>query len=160
MTFSDDDLRASHRQLEQAARAASHHIKGFRFVATMQPRTPLYVLLRDGEVWPLERDLPAPDYPPWAGTWSFLTRSFEEVGISVPEAEPGPRATHAGPLPADEILPFLISFRRNVEGAASRDEALFLVRTMQLNNRWAWLIDAHGGAEKMVDASGCFPARP
>ena len=82
-----------------------------RFVATLQPRTPLRILKRDGELREAA-DIPEVDFPDWAGIWTFQPVPFRSLGLNIPEPEiPDIRATHAGPEAAQDFLPFLIAFR-------------------------------------------------
>lgn len=139
-----------HRRRLVLSNEAGHLFKGMRFVATLQLRTPLYVLLRDGDVCD-PRDIPEPDYPQWAGIWSYNVKTFRELGIDIPEPNlPDVRATLLGPLPKAEYLPFLIAFRKIVESSASHEDQVKMINDLAEREDWHRFVDKHGGAEEMM----------
>lgn len=87
-------------------------LDGMRFSATLQVRTPLWILEHHGEVF---RGPPsqAPDYGGMAhGIWVPQTRG----GLSEFLREGVTHASDAGPVVDTEYLPFLKAFRTIVEG--------------------------------------------
>lgn len=87
-------------------------LEGMRFSATLQVRTPLWILEHHGEVF---RGPPsqAPDYGGMAhGIWVPQTRG----ALSEFLREGATHASDAGPVVDTEYLPFLKAFRTIVEG--------------------------------------------
>ena len=153
-----DAARDAHALRMGGFRSGSHLITGVRFVATLQLRTPLAILERDGLMRALD-EVPEPDFPLWAGIWSPVAKTFRDIGLDIDEPR-DIRATHIGPQDASEFLPFLKAVRWAVEQASSRDQAVFNVRAVALNNRWADFIHQFGGPESVVYHSLAFEDEP
>lgn len=121
-TRADDQLQARH-DLSQIAFDSSI-CKGFRFSATIQMRTPLRILLRDGEVIEGSEAPPVITDEPWQGIWMPETKSYRELGLDIDEFQPSARASDIGPIPADggEYLAFVKRVRQVVESKASIQE--------------------------------------
>lgn len=92
-------------------------IKGWRFCATMQMRTPLAILRQHNRLVPA-----SPEGPPqltsemWQGIWvPDLGSDWDFLG------EGASMASEVGPIPADggDYLPFLIAVRTIAEGSAT-----------------------------------------
>ena len=100
-------------------------LKGYRFCATLQLRTPLHVLQHHGEVVGLDAVRPAYG-PPWSGIWVLETKTYRELGIPIRELPPGPMASEIGPVPADggDFLVFLKAYRTIVESKREVTERL------------------------------------
>jgi len=142
--------------------------RGFEFSATLQLRTPLRVLLRDGELYP-KNDGRQPQIArePWEGIWLTALRTYEEIAcgpdstadsieffrrLDAGFAAAGRKvASHIGPIRADEYLPFLISIREIVELNDSIENRINKLREMLSVCEWQEFLDRHGGTEKIVD---------
>jgi len=119
-------------------------IIGLQFVATLQLRTPLRVLLRHGEI---HKDINTK--PPkiinemWEGIWTTQTKSYRELGIDIDE----PKVTHSSEfglvLPSD-YLPFLISVRKIVELDEPIENRIKKLREMNLLDEWKIFVSQRG----------------
>lgn len=121
-------------------------IEGWQFNATLQLRTPLIVLLHHGEMFFGPPD-EAPKYGSWAdgfspdGIWVPKTKSWTQLAIenngNVAFASKADElvgeATHSSDigyaLPS-EYIPFLIQFRKIVEGDAPIPEQIKLIKAL------------------------------
>lgn len=104
-------------------------IKGFRFCATYQIRTPLSVLIHDGETFsgPPSK---VPQYGTMAdGIWIPETITWRELGIDIDEM-PREVASDVGPVNPSEYMPFLIGFRKIVEGNTEVEEKIELIHNL------------------------------
>jgi len=91
-----------------AFRANSDVIKGVRFLATLDSHTSLTCMAHSGAEWdlegnPLNTTLPFASPPLHFNCRSVLvaiTKTYREMGIDIPEAPPGTRASDLGQIPA------------------------------------------------------------
>ena len=87
-------------------------IKGWRFGATMQLRTPLRVLSRHGETHEGLTDPPKIANEQWEGYWTPVLKSYKELGIDIPDVifESGTTASDIGQIPINggHYLKFLL----------------------------------------------------
>lgn len=108
---------------DQSYYSNSDIVEGVQFSATLQIRTPLFVLKRHGEVFKGPPSQ-APQYGSQAdGIWVLKTKTFRGLGVSVDE----PEFTHssdAGPIEPSQYLPFLIQFRSVVESDSAHEKKL------------------------------------
>ena len=117
-------------------------IKGYKFCATLQLRTPLRVLQRHGEVqqWS-ENGLPTYAHFLWEGIWVPITKTWAELAGSNAELRSADSPHHnafnemasdIGPIPQSggTYLGFLRAFRRIVEFSASPDEKREAIETL------------------------------
>lgn len=139
-------------ELQQAPFANWEHgdlIKGLRFVATLQLRTPLRVLSHHGEIH-RDRLSVAPAYAreQWEGIW---------VPVVLDGPLRGSMASDIGPIPATggDYLAFLLAVRAIVEANESIDVRIHKLLSMPLSDGWKEFIDALGGKEQIV--SRFFP---
>ena len=105
-------------------------IKGLEFFATLQIRTPLSVLIHHGETFsgPPSK---APQYGTMAdGIWVPVTKTWRELGIDIGEISEREGASDVGPVKASEYLPFLIEFRKIVEGNTKIEEQIELIHDL------------------------------
>lgn len=141
---------ATHPYEVQADHPLADVVSGMCFHATLQLRTPLRILKRNGEILPLGTDLPD-DFEQWMGIWVPKTKTWAELGIDVAEADyESSAASHIGPVKPSEYLPFLVAIREVVED-----------RSLSLNHRKAGIAalcsrpefsefaERHGGAEEI-----------
>jgi len=127
-------------------------IEGLKFIATLQLRTPLRVLLRDGEIHRDKKTAP-PKYARemWEGIWTFKTRTFHEMGIDLPELpESGESASDVGCVLRREYLPFLKAVREIVELDEPIENRIKKLREMPISDEWKTYVEKHGGMEKII----------
>lgn len=141
---------------------------GFRFCATLQLRTPLRVLLRDGELY-LKNDGHQPQIArePWEGIWvPVSTKSFEETAcgpdstaddiaffrrLDAGLAAAGRTvASDVGPILADDYLPFLIAVRRIIEAHDTIEHRIEKLREMPIVADWQTYVDKHRGIDGII----------
>lgn len=120
-------------------------VKGYRFSATLQLRTPLRVLQHHGEVqqWS-DNGFPPYAHFLWEGIWLPITYSFAELAAMEAKLRPidssddrafDEMASDIGPIPGDGMyLAFLKAFRGIVEFAASPDEKREAIGTLAKGN--------------------------
>lgn len=90
-------------------------LNGVEFIATLHVTTPYAVLTHHGEVFggPPSR---APQYGNQSqGIWFPKTKSWESLGIDLPDLPLSQHATDIGPQNSAAYLPFLLDFRRIFE---------------------------------------------
>lgn len=95
--------------------ATGRAIYGFRFIATMQMRTPLHVLEQHQRIERCNEG-----HPPKLirgqseGIWGPETASYRSLGLDIDEPPMGEMASEIGPVPADggDLLRFLILVKR------------------------------------------------
>lgn len=114
----DGDIGLRRRSRSSTSGSHDDLLKGWRYCATLSPETPLEVLEHHGEVHQGPKN-ELPNYGDQSeGIWTPETKSFEEMGIDLPEFPDSTMASAVGQIPADggDFLPFLKEFRRVVEG--------------------------------------------
>jgi len=125
-------------------------INGLEFIATLQLRTPLRVLLRHGEI---HRDINTapPKYAKemWEGIWTFNTKTYRELGIDIDKIK-GTHASDVGQVMADDYLPFLIAIRKIVELNEPIENRIKKLREMPISDEWKTYVEKHGGIEKII----------
>lgn len=86
-------------------------IDGYKFIATMQMRTPASVLSQHGRIEkvPVHR-LPRIVRQEWQGIWIPNPKSFRDMGLNIDEMPLGTMASDVGQVPADggDYLRFLL----------------------------------------------------
>ena len=126
-------------------------IEGLEFIATLQLRIPLRVLLRDGEI---HRDINTapPKYARemWEGIWVTKTKTFHEMGIDLPEWPESESASDIGYVLRREYLPFLKAVREIVELNEPIENRIKKLREMPISEKWKSYIERHGGIEKII----------
>ncbi len=109
-------------------------LKGLKFNATLQVRTELSVLIHHGEIF----DGPpskAPRYGTMAGgIWGPATKSWRELGVNKDDLKESEVWSDIGFIKADEYLPFLIDFRKIVEGESSVLEKIIEIKKLRDKN--------------------------
>lgn len=134
-------------------------VKGFRFGATMQLRTPLRVLSRHGEVHHGNGDPPMIAQETWEGYWLPVLKSNKELGIDVPEVIwDGTMASDVGQIPRDggDYLKFLLAVRGIVEDAGSVAARMDALRLEIKPPKWTEFCIRLGGKEHIYNSF--FPA--
>ncbi len=106
---------------EELLAEGSKLIDGWNLIATMSRRTPLEWLLRHGEWAETPTDLPME-----FAWWTPRLKSLKELGIRGNELPPSTMASEIGQIPDDggDFLPFLIEYRKIVEGQSDRPAIL------------------------------------
>lgn len=99
-------------------------LDGYRFIATMQERTPLKVLLQHGrmEKRPLHK-LPRIVNDDWQGCWVGETKTYRSLGVDINEVPEETMSSQIGQIPSNggDYLRFLI-FARNIKEAKASEE--------------------------------------
>lgn len=111
-------------------------LDGMIFCATMQPRIPLRVLSRHGEVFRSDHgDLPAIAKAAHEGIWLPHLRGQG--------AFQGSMASTVGPIPTDggTFLPFLIAIRKIVEASASVENRIRTLSAELSRPQWADFVE-------------------
>lgn len=90
----------------QAARQATFEdndevISALKWHATLDKRTSLVCITRDGKIFPLDTGPRPPAHPNCRSTMIPVVKSWQELGINMAEAPPGTRASMDGQVPAD-----------------------------------------------------------
>lgn len=129
----NDGIGVTRRRTSSAADSQEDILKGWEFCATLSPETPLEVLERHGKVHPGPREA-LPEYGDQSeGIWMPKTKTFQEMGIDLPEFPESSMASQVGSVPADggDFLPFLKDFRRVVEGPEPVPEQIETLRELK-----------------------------
>jgi hypothetical protein len=135
--------------------AWSDVVKGYRFNATLQLRTPLYVLKRHGAMHTDPRK-PLPKYArePWQGIWTAVTKTWKELGgADIPEFVSSAVATDLGPMDdrGEAYFSFLLAVR-----TIAADQALPINQRRALigeaceQPQWKDFASGHGGPEAVA----------
>lgn len=128
-------------------------IEGLKFIATMQLRTPLRVLLRHDEMHTdINTTPPKIAMEMWEGIWSLKSNLWKMPGF---ERMPQIMASAIGPVRSVDYLPFLIAIRKIVELNDSIQNRIDRLREMLSACEWQEFLDKHGGTEMIVQY--CFP---
>jgi len=126
-------------------------ISGLQFIATLQLRTPLRVLLRHGEIhMDISTEPPKIINEMWEGIWIEKTKTYRELGIDIDEMKPGTHASDVGQVLPDDYLPFLIAIRKIVELDEPIENRINKLRTMPILGEWKTYVEKHGGIEKII----------
>lgn len=120
-------------------------VAGWCLSVTMQTRTPLKWLLRHGE-FRAGADAVLDEVPEQHGIWVPVTKSWEDLGVDIPELPPTTMASEVGPIPEDggDFLVFLIEYRKIVEAELSEEyQADALKALASIFSQYAQTIDRH-----------------
>lgn len=126
-------------------------VKGLKFSATMQLRTPLRVLLRHGEIH-TDMNTAPPEIAQemWEGIWTLKTKTYRELGIDIDDIPPGAHASSIGPILTGDYLPFLIAIWKIVELKKSIESRIDKLSEMLSTCDRQEFIDKHGGLDGIV----------
>lgn len=127
-------------------------VSGMRFVATMQLRTPLRILMHHGDIHKA-RKKPPPRIAQeeWEGIWVLKAKTWRDMGVDIPEMSEGQHASAIGPIIPSEYLPFLIAVRQIIELREPIQSRVDKLREMLAACSWQDFVKRHGGAEKIVE---------
>lgn len=126
-------------------------IRGYRFCATLQLRTPLSALEMHRKE--IAANGPAPVVEPlWVGIWVPVGLTWRELGIPIDEAPPSTIASDIGPVPEDggDYLQFLLRFRGILEHTPEQAWSDEIGMLLSSNSRYQAFCAVHGGVEAMV----------
>jgi hypothetical protein len=129
-------------------------ITGFQFIATMQVRTPLRVLLRHGEVHrDINRPLPRIVHEGWEGIWIIKTEASQELSRAyVPGCLSANMSAKIGEIPADgKYLEFLIAVRTIVEACGSIDSRIGQLLDMLAHKNSRHFANRLGGIDVIIE---------
>lgn len=129
--------------------------KGWEFSATIQLRTPLRVLSRDGEIHQGLTDPPRIARAMWEGFWTPDLKPLSEI-TSIPSLEdfkPSTKSSDIGPIPAGggDYLKFLLKVRAIVEGFSGIEVRRAALREELRNPDWADFCRKLGGKQAVVN---------
>jgi len=125
-------------------------VNGLIFIATLQLRTPLRVLLRHGEIHTdINKEPPKIAMEMWEGIWILKLKTYRELGIDIDDPQ-GPHASDVGQVMPDDYLPFLIAIRKIVELNEPIEHRIKKLREMPILDKWETYIEKHGGMEKII----------
>ena len=131
-------------------------INRLEFSVTLQLRTPLRVLLKDGAIHKDPNNSP-PAYAKelWEGIWIAQRKTFRELGLDVDELPESTSASSIGYVLRGEYLPFLIAIREVVELNQPINERICKLKETLSDEKWSAFLTRHGGTDKLV--SEFFP---
>ncbi len=114
--FKDGVLEINRRSAQTVVRTAVNHtanvarsevyranegvIKGVRWVSTLDTRTSMICISRDGKVFPIDGGPRPPAHPNCRSSTAPVLKSWKEMGINLREAPEGTRASMDGQVPA------------------------------------------------------------
>ncbi|MDP1991027.1 MAG: hypothetical protein Q8K00_08380 [Syntrophales bacterium] len=144
-------IEESKNNINKAWRDNQDIISGLQFIATLQLRTPLRVLLRHGEIhMDMNTEPPKIIKEMWEGIWTTKAKTYRELGCDIDEVPEGSHASNIGPVKPSEYLPFLIAVRKIVELDESIENRVAKLREMLPAPKWKEFVRKHGEAEKIV----------
>jgi hypothetical protein len=124
-------------------------IKGLVYHATLQLRTPLKVLLMDGER--LNEGVPPTADEAWHGIWLPEIKSWKEIGIDLEEIPESKESSDIGLVKHDEYLPFLIDIRKAIESGGSIQDKIGRLKDVLRIKQYAKFVRAHQGHGPIID---------
>ncbi len=123
-------------------------VRGLKFSATMQLRTPLRVLLRHGDIHTdMNTTPPEIAQEMWEGIWILKSKTFRELEVDIDDVSHGTHASSIGPILADDYLPFLIAIRKIVELKESIESRINKLSEMLSMSDWQEFVEKHGGID-------------
>jgi hypothetical protein len=145
-------LSASDLQNSPAPNYFDDVISGLEFNATLQLRTPLRVLTRHGEQYKKnDGKQPKIAQDEWEGIWVPKLKSWEEIGLTLPNIPKGTSASDIGQVYDEDYLPFLIEVRKIVELNESIEERIIKIYRHPLTDNWTNHVNAHGGLNNLAE---------
>jgi hypothetical protein len=126
--------------------------KALEFSATLQLRTPLRVLLRNGEVHSnLNTNPPEIAQEIWEGIWIPQIKTWSEMGINMDEMPESTMASDIGDVKEEDYLPFLITVRKIVESNESIEDRIRMLREYPMIGEWLTCVESHDGIDNIID---------
>ena len=122
---------------------------GIEFVATLQIRTPLIILTRDGEIYSGNDDK-QPDIAieGWEGIW--IPKLKPQYKLDLNETSKMMCSSDIGYVYKKEYLEFLIDLRKIIELNDTIDNRIAALHEHYLSEKWKNYIDKHNGADKLI----------
>ncbi|MBW4056992.1 MAG: hypothetical protein HIU83_16675 [Proteobacteria bacterium] len=124
-------------------------LDGVVYLATMQLRTPLWILQKDGEMWC--KGEPPEVGEPWMGIWRPHVKTWKELGFKgrkeLPESD---CASDIGPVNHKKYLKFLIDIRTAVETNNDSKSKISSLKAVMRKKQYDDFIDRHGGKDKIL----------
>lgn len=148
-TAKESEQIHNNRMGELLANKKDSVIKGLKYCATLQLRTPLRILLKDGETW--SEGVPPDSEEPWHGIWVHEIKTFRELGIDIDEIPEGDSASDVGCIKHGEYLAFLIDIRKAAEADGSIKCRIELLRLVMREKRYTKFIKKHSGQSRIID---------
>lgn len=134
------------------APAVDSLIRGYRFCATLQLRTPLAVLEMHGRE--IEADGPPPIVSTlWHGSWTPVTVSWRELGLDIDEMTSGCMSSDIGYVPSDggDYLKLLKRIREVVEAPGLASLRRSRLKSLLNVLPWPELVERMGGVDAVAD---------
>lgn len=142
-------IEKSQNNINKHWRANDDIIKGLEFIATLQLRTPLRVLLRHGEIHTdINTEPPKIIKEMWEGGWVTKTKTYRELGLDLDEVPEGSHASNIGLVKPSEYLPLLFAIRKIVELDEPIDSRIKKLRGMPMVSDCQTLVSRHGPSYK------------
>jgi hypothetical protein len=122
---------------------------GIEFVATLQIRTPLRILTRDGEIYSGNDDK-QPDIAieGWEGIW--IPKLKPQYKMALNETSTTMCSSDIGYVYKKEYLEFLIDLRKIIELNDTIDNRIVALNEHYLSDKWKNYIDKHNGVDKLI----------
>jgi hypothetical protein len=142
--------KTTHPYEVQADHPLADVVSGMCFQATLQLRTPVRILKRNGQTLPLGADLPD-DFEQWMGIWVPKTKTWVELSGKGVEAEYETTvASHIGPVKPSEYIPFLSALRQVVEDPSlSLNDQQSSIAALCRRPEFQEFAERHGGADEI-----------
>lgn len=120
-------------------------LAGWKFIATLQARTPKKYLLMHGVVVANEADATKPREQ-WQGIW--IPSLKEQYDLNMPNQQ---SATDIGSMPVSEYLPFLLKLRDLVETEQSINDRIESLKASNWTEQERSYIACHGGIDALAE---------
>lgn len=124
-------------------------IKVLKYCATLQLRTPLRILLKDGETW--TEGVPPETEETWHGIWVPETKTFRELGLDIDEFPDFGSSSDIGYVNHAKYLTFLIDIRKAAEADGSIKHRIELLRQVMSEKQYSKFVRTHGGKNSIID---------
>ena len=119
---------------------------GCEFFATMQLRTPLWILKKDGEQW--HNGNPPEVGEPWMGIWVPKVKTWKELGFKgIKEFPESDVASDIGPVNHKKYLKFLIEIRAAAENNVDSKSKISALKAVMRKKQYLDFIGRHGGKD-------------
>jgi hypothetical protein len=125
---------------------------GLEFIATLQFRTPLRVLMLNGKKH-IDSSIPPPnfDVEPWQGTWVPKLKSWRELGLDIDEPAESASASEIGLIHRGPYLPFLMAIRKQVESEGSISLRIEKLHAELRKPEWTDFVARHQGIDAITN---------
>jgi hypothetical protein len=125
-------------------------LNGIVYAATLQLRTPLWILLKDGEKW--SEGTPPEVGEPWMGIWVPELKTWKELGFEgIKEFGEGSCASDIGPVKRSKYLPFLIEVRGVIETEKTMESKIKSLQTIMAKKKYAEMVNQNDNHNRIMD---------